>query len=57
MSTPDSSAPNDSRSYDGPDADIAAGDITDADFAPAVPDSGSGSGSGDEPESGSDTGA
>lgn len=33
MSTPDSSHTDDRRTYDGPDSDIAAGNITDADFA------------------------
>ncbi|MFJ4252337.1 hypothetical protein [Microbacterium sp. NPDC090003] len=32
MSTPDSSETNDPHTYDGPDSDIAAGNITDADF-------------------------
>lgn len=37
MSTPDSSETDDPRTYHGPDSDIAAGNITDADFTTDAP--------------------
>lgn len=39
-STPTPSADHDADTYDGPDSDIASGNITDADFAPAADDAG-----------------
>lgn len=38
MSTPDSPETDDPRTYDGPDSDIAAGNITDADFTTEAPE-------------------
>lgn len=38
MSTPDSPEADDPRTYDGPDSDIAAGNITDADFTTNAPE-------------------
>jgi len=38
MSTPDSPETDDPRTYDGPDSDIAAGNITDADFITDAPE-------------------
>lgn len=38
MSTPDSPETDDPRTYDGPDSDIAAGNITDADFTTDAPE-------------------